>query len=107
MQSESKRGRSPGRLQIDEHLPIETVDGITFNCVSSNFKCSLILSLGDKVFHLTQLLAQSMDKLPSELMLICRDEIISLHPNSSLASFGLAVGGAYQVLVIRLDVTPT
>jgi hypothetical protein len=45
-------------------------------------------------------LAQRIEKLSSELLLICRGEIISSHPNSSLESFGLAVGGAYQLLVI-------
>jgi hypothetical protein len=45
----------------------------------------------------------SLGSFPSELLLICRGRIfiLSRRPNSSLASFGLEVGGAYKLLVIR------
>ena len=87
--------------------PLGTFDAITVKCVSSNWKCSLILSPADKVCHLTNLLAQRMNSLPSELRLICSGRVLSRRPTSSLASFGLATGGAYKLLVIRRPVTQT
>jgi hypothetical protein len=86
---------------------VGTFDGIAFECVSNNFKCSLTLGPDDTVAHLTNLLAQKMDHLPSELRLICSDSTLSRQPKSSLASLGLQVGTVYDLRVIRRPVSHT
>ena len=91
---------------VDKNILVRTSDRIIFDCVSKDFRCSLSLCPADKVSHLTKLLAESMEHLPSELLLICRGRILSQRPNSSLASFGLAARGAYRLFVIRRPVKP-
>jgi hypothetical protein len=82
-------------------------DGIKLNCISNNFKCSLCLSPADRVSHLTKVLAQRMNNLPSaDLLLVCKGIVLSNQPESSLASLGLAVGDVYELLVIRQSVKP-
>ncbi len=70
---------------VDKNILARTSDRIRFDCVSKDFRCSLCLCPAVKVSHLTKLLAESMEHLPSELLLICRGRILSQRPNSSLA----------------------
>jgi hypothetical protein len=47
-----------------------------------------------------------MDDLLPECLLICKGQVLSRRPEASLASFGLAMGGTYKLLVIP-PATPT
>jgi hypothetical protein len=67
----------------------------------------LSLNPAENVFHLTNRVARTLKNLPSKLILICRGRILSRHLTSPLASFGLAAGCTYKLLVIRRPVTPT
>ena len=75
-------------------------------CISAKFECSLCISTTEKVLCLRACLAQNVECPPEDLVLLCRGKNLSSRLNSSLASFGLAVGGAYKLLVIRRPVTP-
>ena len=103
---ESQCASLPERVHIQPRDSRDTVGEITFSCVSNDFKCALSLSPADKVSHLTTLLAQRMEILPARLLLICRGTVLSRRPSSSLASFGLAAGRAYKLVVIRRPVRP-
>ena len=75
-------------------------------CVSNQFECSMCISTTETVLRLTTWLAQNMECPPEDLVLLCRGKKISSRPASTLASFGLAVGGTYKLLVIRRPVAP-
>jgi hypothetical protein len=101
-----KRTSWPGFLDVNTEHPVGVVDGLTLVCASNENECSLCLSPEDSVSKLTDLLDQNMDDLPPEYLLVCKGQILSRRPEATLASFGLAMGGIYKLLVIP-PVTPT
>jgi hypothetical protein len=77
-----------------------------FNCASNGFKCSLDVCLTDTIFNLAALLAERMQCLTSELLLISKGRILSRCPKSTLVAFGFTAGGTYKLLINRRPARP-
>jgi hypothetical protein len=77
-----------------------------FNCVTKDLICCLDVCLTDTVFEFAALLAERMQCLPAELLLICKGRILSRYPTATLAAFGLKRGGTYKLLAARHPARP-
>ena len=74
--------------------PGASSDDVTVKCISSDFKCTLKLSLSGTVLDLTAQLAERMNCASEEVTIICKGRIISISMdlNLRLKSCGLTDG---------------
>jgi hypothetical protein len=93
-------------LKPNARKDFDREENVRVNCVSNGFKCSLHVCVAETVSEFCTHLAERMQCLPSELLLICKGRIISRCPASTLASFGLCPGGTYKIFASRRPFRP-